>query len=284
MRASFISFFNNLKLNIGWRGSVFAGLLFILLLLAASFINEALSGYNANEQGDLIHERYLPPGAQHFFGTDKFGRDILSRVLYGARISLLIALSVVGLSAGIGLIYGAAAAYLGGRTETVLMRLLDFLMAFPLIFLLLAIISIFQMNHWRLIPILGLTGWMETARLVHAEVLSLRERDFILAAKGFGFSNRRIIFNHIIPNCLTVIFVTAPLKVGEVILLESALSFLGIGIQPPTPSWGSIINDGREALRTAWWVSTFPGIFITLAVISFHLIGEGLKDRLRAGR
>ncbi|GMQ79058.1 MAG: hypothetical protein BMS9Abin02_1612 [Anaerolineae bacterium] len=136
------------------------------------------------------------------------------------------------------------------------------------------------MNRWYLIPILSLTGWMETARIVRAEVLSIKERDYILAVKGLGFSHSRILFRHLIPNCLTIVMVAATLKVGDVILLESALSFLGIGVQPPTASWGNIINDGREVLLRAWWISTFPGIFIVLSVMSFNLISDGLRVAL----
>ena len=159
-------------------------------------------------------------------------------------------------------------------------RLLDFLLAFPVIFLIIAVAAVFQVSHWYLIPLLGLTGWMDTARLVRAEVLSVKERDFILAAKGLGFTHTRILMKHIIPNCLNPVIVAATLKVGEVILLESALSFLGIGIRPPSPSWGNIINDGRQALLNAWWVATFPGIFIVLTVMSFNLISDGLRQAL----
>ena len=161
-----------------------------------------------------------------------------------------------------------------------MMRFLDFFLAFPAIFFIITISAIMQLDHWYLIPILGLTGWMETARLVRAEVLTVKERDYVLAARGLGFSRMRILFRHVIPNCMSPVIVAATLKIGEVILLESALSFLGIGVQPPTPSWGNIINDGREVLLRAWWVATFPGIFIMLSVVSFNLISESIHDYL----
>ena len=149
-----------------------------------------------------------------------------------------------------------------------------------MIILIIAIIALFRPQFWFLILILGLTGWMETARLVRAEVLSVKEREFVLAAKGFGFHPLQILFKHIIPNCLTPVFVAAPMKIGEVILLESALSFIGVGVQPPTASWGSIINDGKDVLLESWWISTIPGILIVLTVLCFNLIGEELRKKM----
>jgi len=253
------------------------GLLAIIVLVLGASMSNLFTKYDPIQQGDLLTERYLFPSNEHPFGTDKFGRDVFSRVLYGGRISLTIAFSVVILSITIGLIYGSISGYFGGLIDSIMMRLLDFLLAFPVIFLIIAVSAIFQVSHWYLIPLLSLTGWMETARLVRAEVLSVKERDFILAAKGLGFTHTRILMRHIIPNCLNPVIVAATLKVGEVILLESALSFVGIGVLPPSPSWGNIINDGREVLMSAWWVATFPGIFIVLAVMSFNLISDGFR-------
>jgi peptide/nickel transport system permease protein len=266
--------------SLKYKKAVLTGVAIIVVLTIASFMSSFISGYDPNIQGDILLDRYLAPGWEHIFGTDKFGRDIFSRVLYGGRISLTIAISVVFLSSTIGLIFGAVSGYFGGRIDAVMMRFLDFLLAFPLIFLVIMIMAVFNTNHWYLIPILGLVSWMETARLVRAEVLSIKERDYILAARGLGFSQLRIIFKHVIPNCFSIVLVLVPLKIAEVILLESALSFLGIGVQPPTPSWGNIINDGREAILSAWWISTFPGLFITSTVISFHLIADGLRETL----
>lgn len=252
----------------------------IVLISFGAVFGSTLSRYDPIEQGNLLKERYLPPSSTHLFGTDKFGRDVFSRVLYGARISLTIAFSVVLFTILIGLFYGAVSGYMGGRIDMLMMRFLDILQAFPAIFLIIAISALFRLNHWYLIPMLSLTGWMETARLVRAEVLSVKEREFVQAAKGFGYSHKRILFNHIIPNCLTPVIVAATLKVGEVILLESALSFLGLGVQPPTPSWGNIINDGRDVLLRAWWIATFPGLFIVTTVMSFNLLSEGMRKSL----
>jgi len=270
--------------SLKYKRAALAGLAIVVVLTISSFMSTLISGYDPNFQGDILLDRYLAPSWDHLLGTDKFGRDILSRVLYGGRISLIIAMSVVFLSSTIGLIFGAVSGYYGGKIDAIMMRFLDFLLAFPMIFLVIMITTVFNTNHWYLIPILGFVSWMETARLVRAEVLSIKERDYILAARGLGFSQARIIFKHVIPNCFSVVLVLVPLKIAEVILLESALSFLGIGVQPPTPSWGNIINDGREALLSAWWISTFPGLFITTTVISFHLIADGLRESLNPNR
>jgi peptide/nickel transport system permease protein len=256
------------------------GLFCIVSLILCSTFSSHLTKYDPAQQGDLLTERYLAPSLAHPFGTDKFGRDVFSRVLHGGRISLTIAFCVVLFTIVIGTFYGTIAGYTGGIVDAVMMRFLDFFLAFPAIFFIITISAIMQLDHWYLIPILGLTGWMETARLVRAEVLTVKERDYVLAARGLGFSRMRILFRHVIPNCMSPVIVAATLKIGEVILLESALSFLGIGVQPPTPSWGNIINDGREVLLRAWWVATFPGIFIMLSVVSFNLISESIHDYL----
>jgi peptide/nickel transport system permease protein len=268
-------FTNTLKIR-----KAFIGLVIILIMLLSSFLSTTISGYNPDTHGDIVTERYMAPSGAHPFGTDKFGRDLLSRVLYGGRISLMIAISVVAISMTMGVLYGSISGYFGGRIDSIMMRILDFLLAFPLIFLILTLIALFKMTHWYLIPLLAFTSWMETARLIRAEVLSLKEREYIMAVQGLGYSHLRIIFIHVIPNCLSVVLVTIPLKIAEVILLESALSFLGIGVQPPTASWGNIINDGREVLTSAWWVSTIPGVFITFTVLSFNLISDGIKKSL----
>ncbi|MFQ5677399.1 MAG: ABC transporter permease [bacterium] len=256
------------------------GLVILGLLLILSTFSGLFTTHDPIKHGNLLTEKYLSPSMEHPFGTDKFGRDIFSRVLYGGRVSLTIAISVVFLSIVIGLNYGILSGYFGGVIDSIMMRLLDFLLAFPVIFLIIAVVAIFQVSHWYLIPLLSLTGWMDTARLVRAEVLSVKERDFILAAKGLGFSSARILFRHVLPNSLNPVIVAATFKVGEVILLESALSFLGIGVQPPIPSWGNIVNDGRNVLLNAWWVATFPGIFIVLSVMSFNFISDAFRQAL----
>ena len=261
-----------------------AGLLGIALLALLCFGSDIFARHDPNAHGDLLTSRYLQPSMDHPFGTDKFGRDVFSRVLQGGKISLTIAFCVVSLAMTLGLLYGTVSGYFGGWVDAAMMRFLDFFLAFPAIFLILTIVAVFDLNHWYLIPILGLTGWMEAARIVRTEVLSLKERDFILAAKCLGFSHVRILSRHIVPNCLTPLFVAATLKVAEVVLLESALSFLGVGVQPPTASWGSIINDGRGVLLRAWWISTFPGAFIVWSVVSFNLVSDGLQQALSPDR
>lgn len=251
------------------------GILISLVLFTMSV--SSLSSFDPNRNGDLLNERDLPPSVAHPFGTDKFARDLLCRVAYGGQISLSIASAVVFLSLSIGVLYGITSGYFGGLLDTVMMRLLDFLLAFPIIFLVLALVAIYQPAHWYLIPLLAMTSWMDTARIIRSEVLSVKEREFILAAKGLGFSHARILFYHLLPNCLSPALVSAPFKVGEIILLESALSFLGLGVQPPTASWGSIINDGHSLLLDAWWISAFPGVLITLTVSSLNLLGDGLR-------
>ncbi|MCG8604063.1 ABC transporter permease [bacterium] len=256
------------------------GLVCLSVITGLVVFGDYVTKHDPDQQGNLLTSRYLSPSTAHLFGTDKFGRDVFSRVLSGGKISLAIAGSVVVLSITIGLLYGAISAYFGGVIDALMMRVLDFLLAIPAVFLIITIVAIFQINHWYLIPILGLTGWMETARVVRAEVLSVKERDFVLSAKALGFSWWRILLRHVIPNCLNPVIIAATFKVGEVILVESALSFLGIGVQPPTASWGSIINDGRHTMLNAWWISTFPGFFIVLTVLSFNLIGDALRDTL----
>ncbi|RMF57161.1 MAG: ABC transporter permease [Calditrichaeota bacterium] len=255
-------------------------LIYIVMLTGLSYLSPLIMPYHPEEQGDLVYERYLPPSLQHPFGTDKFARDIFSRVFYGGRISLTIAFISVFLAVTIGILYGSISAYWGGVVDTILMRILDFLLAIPPLFLFITIAALFSVNIWGLILLLSFTGWMEIARLIRGEALSIKEREFILAAKGLGFSKIRIVLRHLIPNCLTPVMAAIPMKMAEVILIESALSFLGIGVQPPTPSWGNIINDGREALMYAWWISTIPGVFIAATVMSFNIIGEGLQKVL----
>ncbi len=257
------------------------GFFLILFLTFLSFSGPIISNYDPLEQGDLIKERFLSPSEKHFFGTDKFGRDVFSRVLYGARISLSLAFGVVLTSTILALLIGTFAAYKKGWARSAIIIFLDFLLAIPLIFLVIALLAIMGNNLLYLFLILVLTGWMEPARLIYAEALSITERDYILAAKGFGFKTGRILIRHIIPNCLKLVVTFFPLKIAEIILIESSLSFLGVGILPPTPTLGSIISDGKDVLISAWWVVTFPGLFMTMIILSFYIIGEGLKKYYR---
>jgi peptide/nickel transport system permease protein len=255
-----------------------AGLVVMAFLYLAALLAPLLAPADPNAQ-DLASV-HRAPSATHPLGTDQFGRDLLSRILYGSRISLLIGFVSVGLAVTIGTLVGAAAGYLGGGTDWVLMRIVDVLLSFPRLVLLLAVIALFRPSIFLLVALLGLTGWMGTARIVRAEVLSLREREFILAARALGFGRRRIVFGHILPNALAPVVVAATLNVGNTVMLEASLSFLGLGVQPPTASWGTMISDGRNALTTAWWLATFPGVAIVATVIAFNLVGDGLRDAL----
>jgi peptide/nickel transport system permease protein len=255
-----------------------AGAVIVLLLYLVAVFAPLLTPHDPIEHGDIPRMRYLPPSADHPFGTDKFGRDIYTRVLYGSRISLAISFLAVSISVLVGSIIGAAAGYFGGFIDSILMRIVDSLMAIPRLFLLLTCVALFSGSLWLIVLLLGATGWMATARLVRGQVLSLRSKDFVRAAEALGAGDRRIVFRHLLPNTLTVIIVSATLRIGGIILTEAALSFLGLGVPPPTPSWGQMIFEGREALLAAWWVSAFPGLVIAVTVIGYNLLGDGLRD------
>jgi len=227
-----------------------------------------------------LSEQGVPSRQFFFLGTDKYGRDIWSRILYGARVSLLIGLLAAGLSLTLGIAVGGVAALVGGWIDGLLMRLVDGLLMFPRLFLVLAITAMFEIDLLAVILVLGGTSWMAASRLVRAEILSLRERDFVVAARGVGLHPIRIFWRHLLPNALPPVLIDTTLRIGDLILIEAALSFLGFGVQPPIPSWGNMVADGASALTTAWWVAAFPGIAICLAVVAFNLLGDGLRDSL----
>ncbi len=218
----------------------------------------------------------------HLFGTDSYGRDILSRIIYGSRVSLSLGFIAVLLSVSLGTLIGLLAGYFGRFTDSVLMRFVDVLLAFPALFLILIIISAFETvavpRVLLIVLVLGLTSWMGISRLVRGEVLSVKEREFVLAARTLGLGHTRILSRHILPNILTPIIVNATLRIGGIILVEAALSYLNIGVQQPTPSWGNIIFEGKDFLSHAWWISTLPGFAIVLVVVCFNLVGDGLRD------
>jgi peptide/nickel transport system permease protein len=220
------------------------------------------------------------PSAEYPLGNDDVGRDILSRIIYGSRIALIVGLGATAIAVTIGVTVGATAGYFGGRVDFLLSRLVDTLMAFPLLALLLTLSAVFGPSLRNVVIVIGLTVWASYARLVRAEVLSLREQDFILAARASGAGDRRIIFRHIVPNALGPVIVIASLAVGGVIILESALSFLGLGVSRPTASWGTMLSDGREHIRNYPHIAIAPGIAITITVLSFNLVGDGLRDAL----
>lgn len=257
-----------------------AGLAVIVVLYLAALLAPLLAPHDPIEQIDIVGLRYLPPSIEYPLGTDRFGRDILSRILFGARISLAIAFIAVAISITLGTLIGAVAGYLGGRTDSLLMRFTDMVLSFPRLILLIMIIALFSPSIALVIAVLGLTQWPGTTRIVRGDVLSLRERDFIQAARALGMGKTRIIMRHLIPNVLAPIIVAATLGIGNTIVLEAGLSFLGLGVQPPTPSWGNMVAEGRQNLIGAWWVATFPGLAIVITVLAFNLVGDGLRDAL----
>ena len=256
------------------------GLYVMVALSLATLLAPYLTPYQPDAFFDIAATRHLPPSFEHLMGTDRFGRDVFTRVLYGARVSLSIGFISVAIAITLGTVVGAVSGYFGGAVDTVLMRLVDMLISFPRLVLLIAVIALFEPSITLVIVVLGLTLWPSTARIVRSEVLSLREREFVLAAHALGLSAPRIIFRHIVPNVMGPVIVAATLGIGNIILIEAGLSFLGMSVQPPTPSWGNIIDGGREYLIQAWWVSTFPGLAIVVTVIAFNLIGDGLRDAL----
>jgi peptide/nickel transport system permease protein len=257
-----------------------AGLAFLLFLVLLAIAGPLFLPDPFRQYG-LVELAGTPPSADHPFGTDQLSRDVLSRVVSGARVSLAVAALAVALSVTLGAGVGLIAGYQGGAVDATLMRLVDGALAVPRLFLLLLVLAVPErVPLIVLILLIGATGWLATSRLIRAEVLRLREEAYVRAAEALGASRRRIIFRHLLVNTAGPLLVTATLGVGDVILLEAGLSFLGLGVQPPTPSWGGMILDARSVLVTAPWVGIFPGIAITLTVLATNLVGDALRDAL----
>lgn len=255
-----------------------AGSSIVLLFFALSLLAPWLAPF---DPGAIDLQAVLsPPSSDHLLGTDQLGRDVLSRMIWGARISLKVGFAATGLAIFIGTMLGAIAGYYGGWRDAIIMRFVDIMLCFPTLFLILAVIAFLEPSIWNIMIVIGLTGWMGITRLVRADFASLRERDFVLAARGIGAGDLRIIVIHILPNAMASVLVTATLGVAGAILTESALSFLGIGVQPPTPSWGNILTAGKDNIDIAWWLSLYPGLAILLTVLGYNLLGEGLRDSL----
>ncbi len=258
------------------RLAVAGGIVVLMLFIIAIFAS-LISPYDPN----AIDKKHVlePPSLKHPFGTDELGRDIMSRVILGSRISLSVGFVAIGIATIIGIILGAISGYYGGWLDSVIMRFVDIMLSIPTFFLILAVIAFLGPSIFNIMIVIGLTSWMGVSRLVRAEFLSLKEREFVLAAKGLGARDIRIIFRHIMPNSLTPVIVSFILGVGSAILIESALSFLGIGVQPPTPSWGNILTSGKDNIEVAWWLSVFPGLAILITVLTYNLVGEGFREQ-----
>lgn len=255
-----------------------AGSGLVALLLVISILAPWLAPYDPG-QIDL-NNVLASPSLEHWFGTDQLGRDVLSRMIWGARISLKVGFVATGVAILIGTVLGAISGYYGGWVDAVIMRFVDIMLCFPTFFLILAVIAFLKPSIWNIMIIIGLTGWMGVTRLVRADFISLKERDYIHAAKAIGASDARVIFLHILPNSMASILVAATLGIAGAILTESALSFLGIGVQPPTPSWGNILTAGKDNIDIAWWLSLYPGLAILVTVVGYNLLGEGIRDIL----
>lgn len=250
----------------------------VAALCAIALLAPVLAPYPPEIQSLAL--RYRPPSPEHLMGTDNFGRDILSRAMWASRVSLAVGILAVTVSITISVVVGSLAGYYGGRLDNVMMRFTDMMLAFPTLFLLIAIVAAFGSQVPILIAVLGLTSWELGARVVRGEVLSLKTREFVQAARALGAGDLRIIARHILPNVLPIVIISATIRVPLTILLEAALSYLGLGVQPPLASWGNMVADGKAALRIAWWVTAFPGLFIFVAVMAFNLLGDGLRDAL----
>ena len=255
------------------------GTVLVLALVALAVFAPQIAPHHPND--DIFRGmRGVGPSWEHPMGFDHLSRDLLSRVIYGTRIALLVGLISTVISVVIGVIVGAAAGYFGGWVDEVLSLLTDTLMAFPLIALLVVLAAMLGPSLVTTIVVIGLTVWARYARVVRAEVMSLRERDFVMAARALGAFDGRIIWRHIVPNVLTSVIVLASLQVGAIIILESALSFLGLGVRPPTATWGGILSDGRAFILRYPHIAIFPGLMIVITVLAFNFIGDGLRDAL----
>ncbi|NLA60825.1 MAG: ABC transporter permease [Firmicutes bacterium] len=253
--------------------------LYILLFMYALAIFAPLLATQSYEAVDPPN-KLKPPSMEHFMGTAHIGRDVFSRVIWGSRISLSVGFVAAAVAVALGVLIGSTAAYFGGRVDDMLMRFTEIIMAFPTFFLLLTIVSIVERSIFNIMLVIGLTSWPSLARMVRGQILSLREQEFTEAARALGATDARIIFRHILPNAMAPVIVSTTMRIGGAILSESSLSFLGLGVPEPYPSWGSILNAGRTYLLQAPWITTFPGIFIFLTVLAFNYVGDGLRDAL----
>jgi peptide/nickel transport system permease protein len=260
------------------------GMVVVTVFVGAAIFAPFLTLHDPAQQD--LESRLLPPAVMaggdptHLLGTDQLGRDVLSRLAYGARISLVVAISAVVGAGVVGVFLGLVAGYVGGKVDALIMGVVDAQLALPFVLLAIALVITLGAGFWNIIVVLIVTGWVAYARVVRALVLSLKTREFVEASRALGASHLRIVVRHIFPNTISIVLVIAALQVAEMMITEASLSFLGFGIQPPTPSWGNMISDGRTYLARAWWVATLPGLSITVCVIGLNFLGDRLRERL----
>ncbi|MBM4441996.1 MAG: ABC transporter permease [Candidatus Rokubacteria bacterium] len=250
----------------------------VLVLIALAVFAPLLAPWDPHRPD--IKKILADPSRAHPLGTDQLGRDVLSRMLYGARVSLAVGFVSVGIATVIGIALGAAAGYHGGYVDGAIMRLVDLMLVFPRFFLLLAVLAFLRPSIWTIMAVIGLTGWMGVTRLVRAEFLALKEREFVIWSQAVGASGFRVVWRHILPNALAPVLVAMTLGIPAAILTESGLSFLGLGVQPPYATWGNILNEGKDTIEIGWWLSFYPGVAILITVLSYNLLGEGIRDAL----
>ena len=259
------------------RLAVVGGVIVVILVVLAVFA-PVLAPWDPNRPD--VKTILEDPSRRHPLGTDQLGRDVLSRMLYGARVSLAVGFVSVGIATAIGIVLGALAGYNGGSVDGFIMRLVDLMLVFPRFFLLLAVLAFLRPSIWTIMAVIGLTGWMGVTRLVRAEFLALKEREFVVWSQAIGASGYRVVWRHILPNAMAPVLVAMTLGIPAAILTESGLSFLGLGVQPPYATWGNILNEGKDTLEIGWWLSFYPGVAILVTVLSYNLLGEGIRDAL----
>ena len=264
--------------SLGRNPATLMGSIVVLVMLSVALLAPLLAPYSFKEMH--VQDRLKSPDPQYLLGTDEFGRDLLSRIIYGSRVSMAASILAVAIAMLIGTTLGCLAGYEGGWFDEVTMRIMDMIMAFPYVILAITLVTILGPGFRNVILIIGLLRIPHFARVSRSAVLTLRNEEFVLAAQALGQTKYRVLFRHILPNCLTPLVVVASLAAGTAITAESALSFLGLGIQPPMSSWGTMLADGQKYLFNAPWMATFPGIAITLTVLAYNLVGDGLRDIL----
>ena len=259
------------------RLAVVGGVIVVVLVVLAVFA-PLFAPWDPNRPD--VRKILADPSRNHPLGTDQLGRDVLSRMLHGARVSLAVGFVSVGIATAIGIVLGALAGYNGGSLDSFIMRLVDLMLVFPRFFLLLAVLAFLRPSIWTIMAVIGLTGWMGVTRLVRAEFLALKEREFVVWSQAIGASGYRVVWRHILPNAMAPVLVAMTLGIPAAILTESGLSFLGLGVQPPYATWGNILNEGKDTIEIGWWLSFYPGVAILVTVLSYNLLGEGIRDAL----